>query len=177
MKFGIELPQLTGHGDWCSKIQVPIFFKIFFGLNYQSVTRFRHSNFNIFGTCKKFFAQRVGKPNPGSQRPFMAADWNQLETKKYETTVDALIIVVLTLIQANPLQPWLLPVLVLRCYTRSVILAIQKINLKNNWYLNFLQLTSHLTTDSYMIIFMVSKDTCKIQVPTPILIDFKQFAY
>jgi len=30
------LPQMTGHGDGCFKIQVSIFLKIFFGLNYPN---------------------------------------------------------------------------------------------------------------------------------------------
>jgi hypothetical protein len=50
------------------------FFKIFFGLNDPSARRFNHRNVDIFGSCKKFFAQRIGKPIPDSQRPFAAAE-------------------------------------------------------------------------------------------------------
>jgi len=93
--FGIELPQLAGHGDWCSKIQVSIFFKIFFGLNYPSPTRFRHSNFSTFWACKKFFPLLVGRPNPifaanNGLRP-MVCDLNKLGSNKFKNTSAVLI--------------------------------------------------------------------------------------
>jgi len=34
--------------------------------------RLAHYKFSVFYACKKFFAQLVGKPNPGNQRQFTA---------------------------------------------------------------------------------------------------------
>jgi hypothetical protein len=79
-------------------------------------------------------------------------------------------IVALALIQATPLPAGLLTVLVWCCFNIWVHFGIQKINLKNKWYLNFIKPNQHLTTVSDSIMIRVRKYTCKIQVP--IWVDF-----